>query len=140
MQLTYTDRYMEPSVFTKIIQGEIPSHKVYEDDKTLAFMDIQPVQPGHIVVIPKKQVGIVWDLDDEDYQALMSTVRKVSRRLRQIFPDKKRIGIAIEGLGVKDHAHVNVIPFDTAAEFREIPASSEPDHTALAELADRIRL
>lgn len=132
---------MEPSVFTKIIRGEIPCHKVYEDDKTLAFMDIHPAQPGHIVVVPKTQVPFVWDLAAADYQALMSTVQKVGRRLREIFPDKQRIGVMVEGLGVKDHAHVNVIPFNTVAEFRRLAdGSAEPDHQALAELAERIKI
>jgi diadenosine tetraphosphate (Ap4A) HIT family hydrolase len=61
---------MEESIFTKIVKGEIPSHKVYEDALTLAFLDIHPVQPGHTLVIPKKQVEFVWDLPEEDYQAV----------------------------------------------------------------------
>lgn len=101
----------EDSVFTKIVKGQLPAHKIYEDDKTMAFMDIHPAQPGHVVVIPKKQVSFIWDMDSEDYIALMQTVQKVGRRLRQAFPDKKRIGIQVEGLGMSDHAHVNVLPF-----------------------------
>jgi histidine triad (HIT) family protein len=131
---------MEPSVFTKIITGDLPCHKVYEDEKTLAFMDIQPVQPGHIVVVPKKQVNFVWDLEEADYLALMKAVQKVGRRLREVFPDKKRIGIIVEGLGVKDHAHVNVFPFDSPAELRHVPTTAEPDHQSLAALAEKIRL
>src|SRR5688572_15507369 len=67
---------MQDSVFTKIIKGEIPSHKIYEDDKTLAFLDIHPQQPGQTVVVPKTQVNFVWDLGEDDYRALMSTVQK----------------------------------------------------------------
>lgn len=131
---------MQESIFTKIIKGDIPCHKVYEDDKTLAFMDINPVTPGHIVVVPKVQVDFVWDLEKPEYQALMETVQKVGRRLREVFPDKKRIGVAIEGLGVKDHAHVNVYPFDTAAEFRYLPDSgTETNHEELAALAERLK-
>lgn len=132
---------MSDSVFTKIIKGEIPSHKIYEDDKTLAFMDINPAQPGHVVVIPKTQVDFVWDLDQEDYQALMATVQKVGRRLREAFPDKERIGIQVEGLGMKDHAHVNVIPFSTVEEFRHIPDENhKPDHESLAKMAEKLRI
>jgi histidine triad (HIT) family protein len=131
---------IEPSVFTKIIRGELPCHKVYEDDKTLAFLDIHPSQPGHVVVVPKVQVNFVWDLEQSDYQSLMTTVQKVGRRLREEFPDKKRIGVMIEGLGIKNHAHVNVLPFDNADEFRHIPDSNlEPDHAALAAMAERLK-
>ncbi len=131
----------EDSVFTKIIKGELPSHKVYEDDKTLAFMDIHPVQPGHVVVIPKKQSNFVWDLKDEDYIALMASVRKIARKMREVFPEKGRIGVQIEGLGISNHAHVNVLPFSTAEEFRVLPDNStEPDHQALAKMAEKLRI
>ena len=73
----------EPSIFTKIINGDIPSYKVYEDDMTLAFLDIYAVVPGHTLVVPKKQVEFVWDLEAEDYEALFATVKKVAVRLRQ---------------------------------------------------------
>ena len=128
------------SIFTKIIKGEIPSHKVYEDDKTLAFLDIHPQQPGQIVVVPKVQVNFVWDLEETDYQALMSTVQKVGRRLREVFPEKRRVGVMIEGLDVDNHAHVVVLPFDTVAEYRgAADASVEPDHNTLAQVAERLR-
>jgi len=131
---------MEDSVFTKIIKGEIPCHKVYEDDKTIAFMDIHPTQPGHVVVAPKVQVNFVWDLEQDDYGALMATVHKVGNRLRELFPGKARIAATVEGLGISNHAHVNVFPFDTAEEFRSIPDSSkEPDHNELAKMAEKLR-
>lgn len=101
---------MQDSIFTKIINGEIPSVKVYEDDKTLAFMDIQPIQPGQVVVVPKTQVPYVWDLPDEDYAALMATVQKIGKKLRAVYPSKERVAINVEGLGVQDHAHVKVFP------------------------------
>ncbi len=66
---------MANSIFTKIVNGEIPCHKVYEDDKILAFLDIHPIQPGHTLVISKKQVEFVWDLDESDYAALMKIGR-----------------------------------------------------------------
>ena len=130
---------MNDSIFTKIIKGEIPSHKVYEDDKTLAIVDIAPIQPGHVVVVPKKQVGFVWDLEDEDYTALMLTVKKVGRKIREVFPEKERVGVMIEGLEVTDHAHVKVFPF-SSGEYRNLPSGDEPDHVALAALADRLRI
>jgi histidine triad (HIT) family protein len=75
---------MQESLFTKIITGEIPCHKVYEDERTLAFLDIHPVSAGHTLVISKKQVEFIWDLEDEDYTALMATVRKIGLRLRDV--------------------------------------------------------
>ena len=130
---------MQDSVFTRIIKGEIPSHKVYEDDKTVAFLDIHPKQTGQIVVVPKVQVSFVWDLEEADYQALMATVQKVGRRLREVFSDKQRVGFLVEGLDVADHAHVVVLPFNTSDEFQGTPADGEPDHATLAKIAERLR-
>src|SRR5689334_21086022 len=102
---------MQDSIFTKIINGEIPCHKVYEDDKTLAFLDIHPVQPGHTLVIPKRQVEFVWDLDDEMYAAVMATTKKVARRLREVM-SVPYVGEQVVGVDVP-HAHVHLIPFTT---------------------------
>src|SRR5688572_12909047 len=77
VSLACYNRDMVDSVFTKIINGDIPSHKVYEDELVLAFMDINPVQPGMILVIPKKQIDHFTDLPDEDYQAVMAAVKKI---------------------------------------------------------------
>lgn len=133
------NRAMQDSIFTKIIKGEIPSHKVYEDSATYAFLDIHPIQPGQVLVVPKKQAGFVWDMDSEDYHRLMDTVQKVGRRLREVFPDKRRVGVMIEGLDVADHAHVKVFPFSNEAEYRHVPdADAEPDHEALAEIAKKL--
>ncbi|HEY1835363.1 MAG TPA: HIT family protein [Candidatus Saccharimonadales bacterium] len=132
---------MEDSIFTKIIKGEIPCNKIYEDDKTFAFLDIHPIQSGHVLVVPKKQIGFVWDMDSEDYQALMATVQKVGRRLREVFADKARVGVMIEGLDVANHAHVKIFPFSTEQEYRARPdPSAEPDNVALAELAAKLAL
>jgi histidine triad (HIT) family protein len=128
---------MQDSIFTKIIKGEIPCHKVYEDDKTFAFLDIHPVQPGHTLVIPKNQVEFVWDLAPEDYAAVMETVKKVARRLRDV-AGKPYVGEMVVGIDVP-HAHVHLIPFSTGSEFRNIPdTSAEPDHAALAEMAKKL--
>ena len=82
---------MEDSVFTKIIKGEIPAHRVYEDEKTIAIMDISPIQPGHVLVIPKTQVEDFYNLSDEDYTALFKTVKKVASKLKQVSQAKKRL-------------------------------------------------
>ncbi len=130
---------MNNSLFTKIINGEIPCYKIYEDDQTFALLDIHPIQPGQVLVVPKVQVGFVWQLDPLAYQALMSTVQKVGQRLQLVFPDKARVGVIIEGLDVIDHAHIKVFPFDDDSEFRKVPdAAAEPDHAALAEIAKKL--
>lgn len=129
----------EPSIFTKIINGDIPCHKVYEDEKTLAFMDIHPIQLGQVLVVPKEQVDFVWNLEDQDYQALMTTVQKVGQRLQEMYPEAARIGVMIQGLDVDDHAHVKVFPFSTAAEYYNQPdMDEEPNHEELAELAAKL--
>lgn len=129
---------MQDSIFTKIIKGEIPSHKVYEDEKTYAFLDIHPVQQGMTLVVPKTQVTQFTELDDEDYVALWQAVKKVAQRLHEMYPGKRRIGVQVEGLDV-DHVHVKLFPIDTGAEFRKEPDMvTEPDHAALAELAKKL--
>lgn len=130
----------EDSIFTKIIVGELPCHKVYEDESTLAFLDIHPVQFGHVLVVPKRQVEDFYDLSDKEYQALMATVKKVARKLRQHFPHKRRIALVIEGLDVP-HAHVKLFPIDTADDLRHVPDMSEdPDHEALSVLAQSLHM
>lgn len=128
---------MEESIFTKIIKGEIPCHRVYEDEKTLAFLDIKGKQPGHTLVIPKAQIDHIWDLEEDDYQAVMNTVKKVAVRIRQVL-GPGRVGVKIMGEGVP-HAHVHLIPFNTIEEYRSSPdVSIEPDHEALSEMAKKL--
>jgi histidine triad (HIT) family protein len=128
---------MADSIFTKIIKGEIPSYKIYEDDKTFAFLDIHPKQPGHVLIVPKTETDHIWDLSDADYQALMATTKQVANRIRQVL-HPSRVGIQVEGTGVP-HAHVHVFPFSTVEEFRATPdMSADPDHTALAEIAQKL--
>jgi len=133
----YNDRMSKDSIFTKIVKGEIPCHKVYEDENTLAFLDIHPIQPGHTLVIPKKQVEFVWDLDDDVYQAVMATTKKVAQRLRDV-TGKPYVGEQVVGIDVP-HAHVHLIPFSNTAEFRNRPdMTAEPDHAVLADIAAKL--
>lgn len=128
---------MSDSVFTKIIRGELPSHKIYEDELTIAILDIHPVQPGHALVIPKKEVEFVWDLPEADYQAVMSTAHKVALRLREVM-GTKYVGEKIEGLDVP-HAHVQLIPFNTIAEWKSPQnTTADPDHPTLSTLARKL--
>lgn len=129
---------MADSIFTKIIKGEIPCHKIYEDDKTFAFLDIHPKTEGHVLVVPKKQIDQVWDLPDSDYQALMQTVKKVALRIREVLRPK-RVGLQIVGVDVP-HVHIHVFPFDSMDEYRYVPdMNAEPNHQKLAEMAKKLR-
>lgn len=128
---------MAKTVFSKIIRGEIPSHKVYEDEKTLAFLDIHPKTEGHTLIVSKQEIDEFTDLADDDYTAVMETVRKVAKRLKQIYPGK-RVGLMVIGVDVP-HVHVHVFPFSSIDEYRRIPdMNAEPDHAKLAETAKKI--
>lgn len=130
---------MEPSIFTKIIKGEIPSYKIYEDEHTYAFLDIHPITSGHTLVIPKRQVEFVWDLDDADYQALMKTAQKIALHLRDVL-DVPYIGEQVVGADVP-HAHIHLIPFENIEEYRHVPdMSAVIDQAALAAMAQRLAL
>lgn len=127
------------SIFTKIIKGEIPCHKIYEDDRTIAFMDIHPAQPGHVLVVPKVQVDHFQDLPDTDYDALWRTVKLVAQQIKTKL-QPKRVGVHIAGFDVP-HAHVHLIPVNHGfKDFTPPDPSLEPDHEALAEMAKRLAL
>lgn len=101
---------MEASIFTKIVNGEIPAYKVAEDDHFLAFLDVFPSAKGHTLVIPKQQTDYIFDLDDELYLGLMAFAKKVAKAVEQAV-SCKRIGVAVVGLEVP-HAHVHLIPLN----------------------------
>ena len=98
-----------PNIFAQIIKGVIPCYKIYEDDKTFAFLDIHPESKGHVLVIPKIEVDKIYDLPDEDFQALMSTVKKLSKHLESKLG--ARILWKVVGTDVP-HAHVHLMPLD----------------------------
>jgi histidine triad (HIT) family protein len=122
------------SVFTKIINSEIPAYKVAENDSFIAFLDIFPVAKGHTLVVPKVETDYIFDLDEETYRGLHDFARKVAIGLRKAIPCKK-VGMAVLGLEVP-HAHIHLVPMQTegdllnfgkkltlpAAEFEEIRA------------------
>ncbi|MBQ8565674.1 MAG: HIT domain-containing protein [Bacteroidaceae bacterium] len=108
------------SIFSRIVAGEIPCYKVAEDDNYFAFLDISPVAKGHTLVIPKKEVDYIFDLDDETYSGLMAFARRVARALQEAV-ECKRVGVAVMGLEVP-HTHIHLIPITTEGDmnfFRE---------------------
>lgn len=128
---------MQDSIFTKIVGGELPSHKVYEDEHTLAFLSIYPSVEGHTLVIPKQQIEPLWDADPDTYDAVMRTTKKVALRLKEVL-GVERVDLKVIGLDVP-HAHIHLIPFTDAADYYAKETKDEPNHEALATLADRLR-
>ena len=104
------------SIFTKIIEGEIPAYKITEDEHYLAFLDINPNAKGHTLCIPKKEVDKIFDLESEEYLGLMKFARRVAKALENAVPCK-RVGMAVIGLEVP-HAHVHLIPLNHMDEMR----------------------
>ena len=106
---------MEPSIFTKIVRGEIPAYKIAEDDRYLAFLDVFPTTKGHTLVIPKQQIDYLFDLEDELYLGLMAFAKRVAAAVEKAVPCK-RVGVAVVGLEVP-HAHVHLIPLHKMADM-----------------------
>lgn len=115
------------SIFTKIIKREIPAEIIYEDDQVIAFLDIRPVNPGHLLVVPKKEVDQFQDLDTATYQAMMSAVHTMAKLLKEKL-QSTRIGVVIYGFDVP-HVHVHVIPMSTPGDIHlnHPPTSVEPE-------------
>lgn len=126
---------MTESLFTKIIRGDIPSHKIYEDEHVFAFLDINPLAEGHTLVVPKQQIEFVWDLEDRVYQQLQAAVKKIALHLRTELT-VPYVGEQIIGTDVP-HAHIHLIPFTDPSVLRQTP-TGEPDHEKLAAVADRL--
>ena len=103
------------SIFTKIVNGEIPAYKVAEDENYLAFLDIFPVAKGHILVIPKKEVDYLFDMDDELFTGLQLFAKKVAVGLKKAFPCEK-VGVLVLGLEVP-HAHIHLVPMQSEADL-----------------------
>jgi histidine triad (HIT) family protein len=96
----------EPSIFTRIINGEINQHILYQDPQCFVILTHEPMTPGHLMVIPRAQIDHLWDIDDELYIHLMVIAKKMALKMREVY-DYKRIGMAVEGFGVP-HAHIHV--------------------------------
>jgi len=120
------------SIFTKIINGEIPSYKVAEDENFIAFLDVNPNVKGHTLCVPKKEIDKVFDLDEETYTELMKFSRKVAIAIEKTI-DCKRVGVAVIGLEVP-HVHVHLIPLNTMKDmtFSNKVSLSEKEFKATA--------
>lgn len=103
------------SIFSKIVAGEIPSYKIAEDENYYAFLDINPVAPGHTLVIPKHEVDYIFDLDEQEYTGLMSFAKRVAAAIKLSMPCVK-VGVAVLGLEVP-HAHVHLVPINKESDM-----------------------
>lgn len=125
---------MENCIFCKIVKGEIPSHKVFEDENYLAFLSIRPINPGHTLVIPKAHTDYFFDLEDKELGDLLIKSKPIAKALKKAFnPKTGRIGIMVAGLEVH-HAHLHLIPMDSQLDLNFANAKE----TTNEELADNL--
>ncbi|MDH5297365.1 MAG: HIT family protein [Nitrospirota bacterium] len=124
------------SIFTRIVQGEIPCHKIAETSEFLAFLDITPVALGHTLVIPKKEVDYYFDLDDETLKGITLFSKGVAEKLKRAIPCK-RIGVAIIGLEVP-HAHIHLVPMNAMGDINFSSQRLKMSQAELAQLAKEI--
>lgn len=120
------------TLFSRIAAGEIPSYKVAETDRYFAFLDINPVQPGHVLVIPKQEQDYIFDIDDEQFAGLHLFAKKVARALKKAVPCRK-VGVAVIGLEVP-HAHIHLVPMTNEGDmdFHKKQTLPESEMTAIA--------
>lgn len=130
---------MEDSIFTKMVKGEIACHKIYEDEHTMAFLDLYPKGGGHTLVISKKQVEFIWDLDEELYKTLLLNCKKIALHLRTVM-GTKYVHMGVIGTEVP-HAHIHLIPFNDSEELRfEEENTRKADEEELKNLAQKLRI
>jgi histidine triad (HIT) family protein len=124
------------SIFSKIINGEIPCYKVAENDEFLAFLDIMPLRLGHVLVIPKQETDYIFDIEDDELGRFMLFSKFVAQGIKQVVPCKK-IGVTVIGLEVP-HAHIHLVPIDSVADMNFAAEKQQIPHETLAELARKI--
>jgi len=124
------------TIFSKIIAGEIPAHKVAETNEFLAFLDISPLAEGHVLVIPKKEVDYIFDIDDETYLGLQMFAKIVATGIKKAIPCKK-VGVAVIGLEVP-HAHIHLIPMNRVDDMNFARPKLSPTQDELAATAQKI--
>lgn len=125
------------SIFTRIINREIPGHIIAEDDAYIAFLDVMPLVHGHVLVVPKQEVDYIFDLDDETLSGLYVFAKKVAGAIRKVIPCK-RIGIAVIGLEVP-HAHVHLVPLNSVGDINFAQPKLKPSPEELSATAEKIR-
>lgn len=125
------------SIFTRIINREIPGYIIAEDDRYIAFLDISPLVLGHTLVVPKQEVDYIFNLEDDSLAGLMVFAKKVAKAVEKAVPCK-RIGVSVIGLEVP-HTHVHIVPMNSADDVNFTRAKLSPSKEALADVAEKIR-
>lgn len=125
------------SLFTKIIKGEIPCHKIAEDEKFFAFLDVFPLVTGHVLVVPKKETDYLFDIEDADLAEMMVFAKQVANVLKTAIPCT-RIGVAVIGLEVP-HAHIHLVPMNSANDLNFTRPKLSPSQEELRQTAEKIR-
>jgi len=127
---------MGECVFCKIIGGEIPSFKVWEDEETLAFMDINPIRAGHLLIIPKKHVDYLFEAEEPLYSKLFYNAKRISHAIKKV-TDAVKIGLAVEGISVR-HAHIHLIPVNEVNDLDPCLAK-KADMAELKAMTEKIK-
>src|SRR6056297_1167622 len=125
------------TIFSKIVKGDIPSHKVYEDDKFLAFLDIAPLKKGHTLVIPKRAEDYLFDLDDSELAEMMIVSKKVAKAIKKVFPCEK-VGVAVLGLEVP-HAHIHLVPLESEQDINFANPKLQLSQEEMADIAGKLQ-
>ena len=125
------------TVFSKIIAGEIPAYKVAESNDFLAFMDVNPLADGHVLVIPKNETDYIFDVADDEYMGLWIFAKIVAQGIKAVFPCRK-VGIAVVGLEVA-HAHIHLVPINAVSDMDFSKEKLKPNPEFLAESAEKIK-
>ena len=126
-----------PSIFSKIVAGEIPCYKVAENEFFLAFLDVFPLKKGHVLVIPKKEVDYIFDLDENTYHGLMAFAKQVAIAIKRAVPCN-RVAVSVLGLEVP-HAHVHLIPMNTMSDVNFSNEKLKLSKEEFEEIASRIK-
>ncbi len=126
-----------PSIFSKIVSGEIPCYKIAENDQFLAFLDVFPLVKGHVLVIPKREEDYIFDLSDEELSGLMLFAKSLAPAIQKAIPCK-RLGISVIGLEVP-HAHVHLLPMNSVHDTNFTQPKLKLEQSELTEIAERIK-
>ena len=130
------------SIFTRIINGEIPCYRVAEDDRFIAFLDVRPLKPGHTLVVPKAETDYIFDLDDRTLADMMLFAKKIAKAMKEVI-ECRRIGVAVIGLEVP-HAHIHLIPITRESDLLftnpRVALSPEENERLARSIGDHVRL
>lgn len=125
------------TIFSKIISGEIPAYKVGEDENFLAFLDISPLAKGHTLVIPKKPVDYIFDMETEDFNRIWLFAKEVAKKIKKVIPCKK-VGLAVVGLEVA-HAHIHLVPINEVSDINFSKEKLSLSHQEYRDIQEKIK-